>query len=65
MEKEPETVLNVSKNSFEYAGCYSIGKLFQTCFYISPKPNFINRFFCKWFLGWEWKDTQKTLTKDT
>jgi len=66
MEKESEELkLTVSKYRFEYAGYYSIGSFPQTCFHIFPKPNFINRFFCKLFLGWEWKDTQKTPTENT
>jgi len=25
---------------------------------LDTKPNFINRWFCKWCLGWEWVDTK-------
>lgn len=30
------------RNTFEFNFC--------------KKPSFINRFFCKWCLGWTWKD---------
>jgi hypothetical protein len=40
-----------------YAGAYEIGGGdYTTSFSLGEKPSFINRWFCKWCLGWEWVD---------
>ena len=40
----------------KYVGAYRIGGPtgMSISFVLENKPNFINRWFCKWCLGWEW-----------
>lgn len=40
----------------KYVGAYRIGGPMgmSISFSLENKPNFINRWFCKWCLGWEW-----------
>jgi len=38
----------------KYIGAYEIGNV---TFHQTKKPSFINRFFCKWCLGFVWVDT--------
>lgn len=54
---ENSQVLNLcgSKDIFEPDGEYVIGQGFHELhFAISKTPNFVNRLFCKWCLGWRW-----------
>ena len=41
-----------------YVGRYEIGGKngMSISFSLSDKPNFINRWFCNWCLGWKWID---------
>jgi hypothetical protein len=50
MKYEVHKVTFVASN---YAGHFK----FQNVVYqLEKKPSLINRFFCKWCLGWEWVD---------
>jgi len=51
----PES-LNI--NTPKYVGRYEIGGStgMSISFSLSDKPNLVNRFFCKWCLGWKWID---------
>ena len=40
----------------KYVGSYQIGG--QLSFQLTKKPNYINRLFCKWCLGWKWIDNK-------
>ena len=51
-----ENVLNFSPSEFKHSGCYTFGGASGIRFYLSVKPSFVNRFFCKWCLGWQWED---------
>jgi len=58
---EDDTVVKFANSAIwntVYAGVYNIGPKSSTTtsFSLENKPNFINRWFCKWCLGWEWVD---------
>ena len=46
-----------SVNPPTYVGAYVIGGGNNNIsFSLGIKPSYLNRFFCKWCLGWKWKD---------
>jgi len=44
----------------KYVGRYQIGgdTGMSILFSLGDKPSFINRWFCKWCLGWKWIDSE-------
>ena len=48
--------LDISIALPKHSGYYEFGGAVGARFYLSNRPNFTNRLFCRWCLGWQWKD---------